>query len=206
MNFYIITSIVLTILLLFSVGESIAKSNNVNRYFLIAFLILSAICFCIPPISIFGYLFNPCYFIYLFAFIYMISKIRSFKDLFKTIFLTLIILAVCVCYNAINTTKFEYAFVQPYLFVAFLLGCVCIGFSQKEHVVFSSFFLGVTLSEVISKDIFLLRATETFMLGENRFACIMLMGILGFAIAKQIVCVVLYFKNKRNVALNAKQS
>lgn len=150
MDLYFILSGTLFILCVFGVFEKFLKYCQLNRWMVSGFLFLSTIFSVIGNISISGTSVSFNLFLYIVAFLILFIRKNSPKGILFVLLTFLTTIAVLVCYNAVNLSSFEYAFIQPYVYVSIVLGFLFSLFCQN----FSSAFCGTILGSIIFEIIF----------------------------------------------------
>lgn len=148
MSFYFVLSGTLAILTAFGVFESFIKKSGVNRFFVALFLLVTAVLSLFGNIEIGGYGISLNLFVYAIAFIVLLTKLKSVKGILAAFISCLIILAFLVCYNAFDLSNFEYNFVQPYIYLALLCGCILAFICPNVSSVFCGTLLGGLIFEV----------------------------------------------------------
>ena len=180
MELYLVVCVCVSILALFSVGESLFKKLNVSRYFVAIFLMISALSFYISPFDFAGLTINVNFCLYALLFVFVLFKQKSFKNFLRSVLIACICLAICVCYNSLNLLQYEFAYFQPYLLICLLLGIVCCLFSSDIKTCFLGLFIGVSVSELIRSNNIMFVQNE-FILGQMQFCCLIAITLLCFS-------------------------
>ena len=193
------------ILILFSVGESFLKNNNLKKYYVLGFFALTFFATYLPKISIFGLSFSINFFLFLGLFVLFIFKNKNLKELLKILLMSCVSFAFCVCYNSINLLQYEFAYFQPYLVLCVILGVVCCFISLKFSSIFCGLFVGVTISELIrSQDKMFVE--NIFSLGDLQFVSLIVFTLFVFVVSRQLITLVSKLKQTRKANKTAKQN
>lgn len=203
MEFYVVLCVCLALLLLFSVGESFLKQANIKKYNVISFLIVSVLFSYLPKIMLWGIEVNLNFALYFAVFVLMLFKTKSLKDIIKMFIIFCVSLTLCVCYNSLNLLQFEFAYFQPYIILAIVVGAICSVTTIKHNTIYCGMFGGVFISELIRSGNVMYQSQNRFCLGDSQFSTLILVGMISFVISLFLI------KACRNIKqrfLNKKQS
>lgn len=150
MTFSLILTGVLLILVCFNVGESIYKKLNLKKRVLILFLTLTLILYFVPKITIAGVSFGWTGFVLPLIFSIMaIAKTKRLKSFLRMIVAVLLSFALNIVYNLITFDVYESAILQPFVFLAILMGVGLLFIVQTPSRLYASMFVGIILSEIV---------------------------------------------------------
>ncbi len=197
MDFYFLICGAFAILIPFGVFEKILKINKLNRYFLSLFLIISCILNAVGSVKIYNMNISLNLFLYLIAFVVVFLRQKRVKPIISTILTSLIVIAFVVCYNAINFSAFEYAYVQPYVYVALFLGVILNFVCADFKSCFCGVFLGTVLSEFIFYEMSIAMSEEVLFLGTSFTITFTFLSTASFCLINAILYAVKYMKTKK---------
>ena len=197
MDLYFLLCGAFSILVAFGIFEKVLKINSLNRYFLSLFLIISCILSAVGSIKIYNINISLNLFLYLLVFIIVFLKQKKVKNVISTILTSLIVIAVVVCYNALNFSSFEYAYVQPYVYIALFLGFILNFVCSNFKSCFCGVFLGTVLSEFIFYEMSIAMSEEIMNLGSSFTITFTFISTISFCFINAIFYAVKCIKSKK---------
>ena len=185
MDLYFLLCGTLTILISFGVFEKVLKSVKLNRWLVCCFLLLSCVFSAIEGIKIYGMNISLNLILYGILFIFLFFKQRTAKSFISCLIASLLVIAVLVCYRAINLSGFEYAYVQPYVYVAIVFGIVIYYLCPNFYSAFCGVFLGNVVFELLFHELSLSYSNEILQLGSTlnvtfTFVCMIVFSLFSF--------------------------
>lgn len=182
MNLSFVLMGVLSILCAFGVFESILKICGLNRLLVSLFFLVGAVLSLFGSINIFGYEISLNIFNFTLVFVILLPKLKNAKNIISMLLCSLIILATFVCYNAFDLTNFEYNFVQPYVYMAIILGIIFSIFVKNISSVFCGSYIGSIIFEIVAFDMFGKNMETNFLLGGEMMVTSIIIICLTYAI------------------------
>lgn len=167
MDLYFVLSGTLAILCLFGVFESILKICCLNRWIVSIFLVTTSVFSVIGDVTVFNINFSLNLFLYVIAFILLLTRLKNVKNILTIILTASITLAILVSYKAINFSEFEYALIQPYVYVALLVGLVLCFICKNTSSAFCGTLIGSVLFEIIFFQMSIDSYTKPLVLGSD---------------------------------------
>ena len=182
---------VLFILVCFNVGESVTKKLLFKKIYLLIIILAMFICRFIAPISISDWQISISGFIIpLFISVYYLFKVGSLYSYLKVGVAILLVTTLTLIYNIISFESFEYAYFQPYIFLAIVLGITAFFIAKTATNTFVALFLGYTLASVIH---YLTKGIENYQMinlgGEQMLAMLVTSfasSLFGYYISRKI--------------------
>ena len=180
MDFYIVLCICLTILVLFDVGEVILKNAKIKKNWAVFFLVLSILFFYLPSVDVGEIKISFNFILYFITFLFAFLKCKNIKQIIRIFVVFCIALALCVCYNSLNLLQFEFAYFQPYILLAVLIGTICATITDNHNTIYSGLLLAISISELIRSGSIMFGGQNKFCLGDSQFLCLMIISLLSF--------------------------
>ena len=182
---------VLFILVCFNVGESVTKKLLFKKIYLLIIILAMFICSFIAPISISDWQISISGFIIpFFISVYYLFKVGSLYSYLKVGVAILLVTTLTLIYNIISFESFEYAYFQPYIFLAIVLGITAFFIAKTATNTFVALFLGYTLASVIH---YLTKGIENYQMinlgGEQMLAMLVTSfasSLFGYYISRKI--------------------
>lgn len=197
MDFYVVLCISLIILILFDVGESVFKNANIKKNWVLLFLVLSVILYFLPQISVGGIYVSLNYILYFLTFLFMIFCLKDIKQVVTISIVFCITLTLCVCYNSLNLLQFEFAYFQPYVLLAVVIGAICSTTTNNHNTIYCGVFLSVTISELIRSNGIMFVEQNKFSLGDSQFLCLVTISIFSFLLFFNVATIIKKIKQNR---------
>lgn len=204
MDFYFLICGTLAILISFGVFESILKINKLSRFLLSIFLILSCVFDAIGAINILNINISLNLILNFVMFVVLFAMQKSIRGIISTILTSLIIISVLVCYHALNLEIFEYAYVQPYIYIAMIVGLILYYVCPNINSVFCGTLLGSILFELIFHQMSWSYVDQTLNLGGNVAISFTFICSLSYCLFNSFVKGIKFLKSrkKENLKLN----
>ena len=182
---------VLFILVCFNVGESVTKKLLFKKLYLLIIILAMFICSFIAPISIGDWQISISGFIIPFLIsVYYLFKVGSLYSFLKIGVAILLVTTLTLIYNVISFESFEYAYFQPYIFLAIVLGISAFFIAKTATNTFVALFFGYTLASVIH---YLTKGIENYQMinlgGEQMLAMLVTSfasSLFGYYISRKI--------------------
>ncbi len=197
MDLYFLICGTLAILISFGVFESVLKTNKLSRFLLSIFLILSCVFDAIGTVNILNVNISLNLILYFIMFVVLFAMQKSIKGIISTILTTLIIISVLVCYNALNLEIFEYAYVQPFVYVAIVVGIILYYVCPNINSVFCGTLLGSILFELIFHQMSWTNVNQTLNLGGDVAITFTFVCVLSYCLFNSLVLGIKYLKTKK---------
>lgn len=197
MNFYFVLNGCLFFLILFGVFEHLLKFYNINKWFACLFVFLSCVFNMLQSFQIFGIMINLNFVLYIFTFFVYLFKLKGFKNYFKMIFVSLIIVAVLMCYSAFDFADFEYSFVGIYVYVAIIVGFVLSFILPNLKTTFCGTMLGGVIYDLIYWKFFNGLDSEMFTLWQISTLTFVFVTICSYCISNYFVWLSKTYRNKK---------
>ena len=182
MNLYFLISGTLAILISFGVLSIVLKANKLDRIILSAFLILSCVVSVMGNISLLGISLSINFLVYFLFFVLLFFQQKSIKAYLATILSALIVIAVMMCYNAINLSNFEFSLIQPYVYVALVIGIVLFYICPNYKSAFCGTFLGFVCFELLFHELSASFVSENLVVGGTQCILMTFVSLISFCL------------------------
>ena len=205
MDFYIVMCVCLIILVLFDVGESVLKNANIKKSRLLIFLILTVLLYFLPKISLGEVQVSLNFLLCCLGFLFMFFQLKNIKQIIKVFIVFCIALTLCVCYNSLNLLQFEFAYFQPYILLAIVIGVICSTTTNNHNTIYCGVFLAVSISELIRSNGIMFGEQNVFCLGDSQFLCLLMISLFSFMLCLHITTFIKKIKQNRHKKQQANQ-
>lgn len=197
MNLYCMISGCLFFLVIFGVLDRSLSFYGLNKWLLSAFLLLSCVFSLLQNLVVATFMISLNFIIYFAVFVIYLVKIKNVKNYFKTLFCSLIVIAVLMCYSAFDLADFEYSFVGIYVYVAIALGIIFSFVLPNIKTTYCGVVFGSIIFDLIYWKFFNGFDGENYILMPTNTLTFIFVTVACYCLFNYLFCIVKAYKNKK---------